>query len=345
MPGKKLRIATSSYHIGHAIAPMIAIEKGFFKEEGFDNFELLIEGLIPNFVEKEALSAAMKDRGVQMVLGAQIPSVLIQSSRGEDLHIVSGWRFVPQTDWYARPGINSFADLKGKKIGIRDGGGTGPIRLVFNELRRAGVDPEKDVIWVKDPIYAYHRTPEHVEAIRDGRVDCTASNPPFSQELEKMGCTLLLSPRKLFPQGRPMAVIAARRGVIEERVEDLRAFIRGILRGFWFERNPDNFTYLTDLEKRLRAASPSEEEQALRMLTSPERLEKRPLPIHGEVPIEGLRQIGEEMKNAGEIPRGFSVESVLKNGAAKNAFQDLRGRKELDEQLERVSRIVEKYGY
>ena len=345
MPGEKLRIATSSYHIGHAIAPMIAVEKGFFQEEGFDNFELLTEGLIPNFVEKDALSAAMKNRGIHMVLGAQIPSVLIQNSWGEDLHIVSGWRFVPQTDWYARPGINSFADLKGKKIGIRDGGGTGPIRVVFNELRRAGVDPEKDVIWVKDRIYAYHRTPEHVEAIRDGRVDCTASNPPFSQELEKMGCTLLLSPRKLFPQGRPMAVIAARRAVIGEREDDLRAFIRGILRGFWFERNPDNFTYLADLEKRLRAASPSEDEQALRMLTSPERLEKRPLPIHGEVPIDGLRQIGEEMKNTGEIPRGFSVESVLKNDAAKKAFQDLRGRKELDEQWERVSRTVEKYGY
>jgi len=345
MPGEKLRIATSSYHIGHDFAPMAAIEKGFFKEEGFDNFELLTEGLIPNFVEKDALSAAMKERGIQIVLGAQIPSVLIQNSRGEDLYIVSGWRFVPQTDWYARPGIKSFADMKGKRIGIRDGGGTGPVRIVFNELRKAGVDPEKDVIWVKDRIYAYHRTPDHVEAIRDGRVDCTASNPPFSQELEKMGCTLLLSPRRLFPQGRPMAVIAARRAVIEQREEDLRAFIRGILRGFWFERNPENLPYLMDLERRLRAASPSEDEQVLHMLTSAERLEMRPLPINGDVPIDGLRQIGEEMKSAGEIPNEFSVESVLRNDAAKKAFQDLRGRKELEGQWERVSRTVEKYGY
>lgn len=81
------------------------------------------------------------------------------------------------------------------------------------------------------------------------------------------------------------------------------------------------------------------------MLTSPERLEKRPLPIQGEVPIDGLRQIGEEMKNSGELPKEFSVESALKNDVAKQAFQDLRGRKELDEQWERVSRTVEKYGY
>ncbi len=345
MPGKRLRIATSSYHIGHAIAPMAAIEKGFFKEEGFDDFELLTEGLVPNFVEKDALSAAMKNRGIQMVLGAQIPSVLIQSNRGEDLHIVFGWRFVPQTDWYARPGIKSFADLRGKKIGIRDGGGTGPIRVVFNELRKAGVDPEKDVTWIKDRIFAYHRTPDHVNAIKDGMVDCTASNPPFSEELERMGCTVLLNPRKLFPHGRPMAVITARRAVIEERAEDMRAFFRAILRGFWFERDPENFTYLADLEKRLRAASPSEDEQVLRMLTSPERLEKRPLPIQGEVPLDGLRQIGEEMKISGELPSEFSVESVLKNETAKQAFLDLRGRKELDEQWNRVSRTVEKYGY
>jgi len=345
MPGEKLRIAISSYHIGHDFAPMAAIEKGFFKEEGFDNFELLTEGLIPNFVEKDALSAAMKERGIQIVLGAQIPSVLVQNSRGEDLYIVSGWRFVPQTDWYARPGIKSFADMKGKRIGIRDGGGTGPVRVVFNELRKAGVDPEKDVTWVKDRIYAYHRTRDHVEAIRDGRVDCTASNPPFSEELEKMGCTLLLSPRKLFPRGKPMSVIAARGAVIEQRKEDLRAFIKGILRGFWFERNPDNFPYLTDLERRLREASPNEDERVLRMLTSPDRLEKRPLPVNGEVPIDGLRQIGEEMKRAGEIPMEFSVERVLRNEAAQEAFQELRARKELDGQWEHVSRVVEKYGY
>ena len=81
------------------------------------------------------------------------------------------------------------------------------------------------------------------------------------------------------------------------------------------------------------------------MLTSAERLEMRPLPISGDVPIDGLRQIGEEMKSAGEIPNEFSVEDVLRNDAAKKAFQDLRGRKELEAQWDRVSRTVEKYGY
>ncbi len=345
MPGEKLRIATSSYHIGHAIAPMIASERGFFKEEGFINFELLLEGLIPSFVEKIALSACMKNRGVQVVLGAQIPSVLALNSVGEDLHIVSGWRFVPQTDWYARPGIKSFADMKGKRIGIRDGGGTGPVRLIWNGLRDAGLDPEKHVTWVKDRIFAYHRTPEHVEAMREGRVDCTASSPPFSQELEKIGCTLLLSPRKLFPRGKPMSVIAARKSVIKERGQDLQALLRAILRAFWLVRDqPDNYSYVADLEKRLRSTSHSEDERALRMFTSPESLETMPMPLDGQVPMEGLKQIGEEMKRNSELPAGFPVENALMDSSVKEAFRDLRSRKELASQWERANRVMKKWG-
>jgi hypothetical protein len=85
---------------------MIAAEKGFFREEGFDDYELLLEGLIPAFVERLALSAAMKERGVQIVLAAMIPSVLALNSQREDLYIVSGWRYAPLSDCYARPGIH-----------------------------------------------------------------------------------------------------------------------------------------------------------------------------------------------------------------------------------------------
>jgi ABC-type nitrate/sulfonate/bicarbonate transport system substrate-binding protein len=341
----KLRIASSSYHIGHSIAPMAAVEKGFFREEGLADFELLTEGLIPSFVEGRALSVAMKERGIQIVLGAKIPPVLSLHSQGEDLYIVCGWRFVPQSNWYARPGILSMADLKGKKIGVRDKGNTGPSRILCNELRKAGVDPDKDIIWVHDRIFAYHRTPDHVEAVKKGMVDCTGSSPPFSDELEKMGCKLILSARTLFPHGKPMSVIVARRAVIDEWGKDLRAFLRGMLRGFWFERNPDNFSYLVDLETRLRAASPNEDERALRMLTSPERLERRPLPVDGRVPVDGLREIAEEMKQEGEIPPRYRAEEVLVEEPVREAFASLRSRKDLAAEWERVMRVVEKQGY
>lgn len=345
MNNEKIRIATSSYHIGHSIAPMAALEKGFFREEGFEDFELLTEGLIPSFVEKQALSTAMKERGIQIVLGAQIPSVLSLHSQGEDLQIVFGWRFVPQADWYAAPGIKSFKDLKGKKIGIRDKGSTGPTRVLWNLIRKAGLDPDEDVIWVEDRIFAYHRTRDHVDAMKEGKVDCLQSSPPFSEELEKMGASLLVSARKLFPKGKPMAVIAARRSVVDERGQELRAFLRAILRGFWFERDKNNFPYLADLEKRLRAASPSADERALRMLTSPDRLELRPLPVDGQVPIDGLKEIVEEMKETGELPSNYSVEGVLVEEPVRDAFENLMSRKQLQAEWQRIKQVVERQGY
>jgi ABC-type nitrate/sulfonate/bicarbonate transport system substrate-binding protein len=345
MANGKIRIATSHYHVGHAIAPMAALEKGFFKEEGFDGFELLLEGLIPAFVEREALSVAMKERGIDIVLGARITSVLALNSRGEDLYILSGWRFAPQVDVYARPGIKSFADLKGKKIGIRDAGGISQ-GILQNELRKAGLDPETDVSWVRDRIFAYHNTPEHVQALSDGRVDCVGSHPPFSDELERMGCTVLLSPRALYPGGRPERVVAARRSLIEERGEELRGFLRGILRAFWLMRDqPESFSYLADLERRLRLTSHDPDERVLRMFTSPDRLESMPLPVDGEAPVAGLKRIAEEMKRDSQIPNDFSAERALKDEAAKKAFQDLRSRKELEAQWTRVTRVVEKHGY
>lgn len=343
--GRKLRIATSSYHVGHAVAPSVAREKGFFREEGFDDFELLTEGLIPSFIEKEALSTAMKERGIDIVLGGKIPSVLAANGRGEDLTIVCGWRFVPQSGWYARPEIKSFGDMKGKKIGVRDLGG-GPARLLTNELAKAGVDPEKDVVWASDRIFAYHRTRDHVDALMSGKVDCTQSSPPFSEELLRRGYTLLLDPRKLYPHGKPMAVVAARQAVIEERGRELRAFLRAILRAFWVMRDqPGNFSYVADLERRLRAASPNEDEQALRMFIVPEALETMPLPLDGQVPIEGLKEIGAEMKGEGELPVDFQVERALCDDAVKDAFGELRSRKALEAQWRRVARIIEKHGY
>jgi len=333
-----LRIATSHYHVGHAIAPVVALEQGFFKEEGLENFALLLEGLIPAFVERQALFAAMKERGIDVVLGAKIGSVLALNAAGADLFIVAGWRFLPAADWYARAGIRSVADLKGKKIGIRDPGGISQ-GLLVKALREAGLDPDRDVVWVRDRIYAYHNTPEHVEAFRSGTIDCGQSHLPFSDELEKMGCKVILSPAKLYPKGRPERVIAARGSVVQERRQELQALLRAILRAFWFLRDqPANFPYLAALEERLRAASHSEDERAVRMFTAPGRLETMPLVLDGEVPLDALREIVEELKSAGEIRRDFSAEHALRAEAVQQAFRELLAKKELALLWRRIGR-------
>jgi ABC-type nitrate/sulfonate/bicarbonate transport system substrate-binding protein len=339
-----IRIATSSYHVGHATAPTIALEKGFFRQEGLDHFELLLEGLIPPSVERQALFAAMKQRGVEIVLGAKAASVFALNSQGADLYIVACWRFASRTQWYAQPGIKSFADLKGKKIGIREAGGIS-YAVMSGELRKAGVDPQRDVEWVLDPMFAYHDTADHADALRAGQVDCAASGPPFSLELEKAEYTVLLSTKHLYPEGRPERVIAARGVMTEERKDELKKFFRAILRAFWFERDPDHFSYLSEMERKLREASPSEDERALRKANAPDRFEGRSLPVDGRAPLSGLKIIADEMKATGDLRADFSVKEALRDEIVTEAFQELRSRKALEGEWRKVCEIVEKWGY
>jgi ABC-type nitrate/sulfonate/bicarbonate transport system substrate-binding protein len=156
---------------------------------------------------------------------------------------------------------------------------------------------------------------------------------------------VLLSTKQLYPEGRPERVIAARGRMTGEKKEELKKFLKAILRAFWFERNPDNFPYLNEMEKRLREATPSEDERGLRKSNSADRFEGRSLPVDGRAPLSGLEIIGEELKKAGKLRADFSVERSLRNEIVQEAFQELRARKELEHEWRKVCEIVEKWGY
>ena len=48
-------IANSNYHVGHQVAIFVAIEQGFFNEEGLKEYEYDARGLIPGPVERDGL--------------------------------------------------------------------------------------------------------------------------------------------------------------------------------------------------------------------------------------------------------------------------------------------------
>ena len=52
-------IANSNYHVGHQVAIFVAIEQGFFNEEGLKEYEYDARGLIPGPVERDGLAMAM----------------------------------------------------------------------------------------------------------------------------------------------------------------------------------------------------------------------------------------------------------------------------------------------
>ena len=98
-----------------------------------------------------------------------------------------------------------------------------------NLLLQAGIDPEKEVTWLYDPVFGYGDDSKHVAMLRDGVVDAMPLFPPFLKQLEADGFPILLDPRVVFPR-RPGKVTVATKRTIESRADELRAYFRGMIR-------------------------------------------------------------------------------------------------------------------
>jgi len=314
---------------------MVAKEMMFFEEEGLENYEIVSGGLIPGVAESIGLWRAMKEKSIDIVPDPKPLSIFAHRARGEDLYIVGCWRNRQPTGYVGGKGIKSLTDLKGKKIGTRDLGGIGYTLLATN-LRKVGIDPDKDVTWVTGS--RFHAQDNPVETLRRGEVDCvhlgSEDNP---REIESEGFTILFDSRVYGAVSRPARVTAATRSVIEERKEEVEAYFRAIIRAYWFIVDRErNARYLDALVRRLRRSCLDEEES------------KRPsvdsgggsvLPFDGAPSVEGLEHILNEAKETGQMKPALDLKDVIRLDAVRRAFQSLQQREDLREDYQRAEKL------
>src|SRR5439155_10350947 len=230
-----LLIANVNYHVGHWVAIYVAEEQGFFKEEGLTRYEYEHGGLLPGPSESQSLGLAIKEHGVDIATAVDTESAICQRLQGADVYIVGGWRYTPFLKWYGSKYLTDMSKLRGGRIGMREKEGLVQVFMI-DALRQAGVDPEKDVQWVYDPVFGYRNNPDHMEMLRSGKINAITSQPPFSDQLEKEGYPMILDPNKVFPR-RPGKLTVATAKTIDRRGDELRAYFRAIIRSFWFMRD------------------------------------------------------------------------------------------------------------
>jgi ABC-type nitrate/sulfonate/bicarbonate transport system substrate-binding protein len=299
--------------------------------------------LIPAIMERQGLGAAMVEHGVDIVTAVDVSAAIYQRSLGADVFVVGGWRYDPDLKWYSQKDISDIRQLKGRRLGIREKEGL-VYGFMANLLVQAGIDPEKEVTWIFDPVFGYGNDPRHVDELRRGRVDAMPSFPPFSKQLESEGFPILMDPRVIFPR-RPGKVTVATKRTIDSRADELRAYFRAMIRAFWFMRDTAHFDYLRDLESRLRSQSHNDEERQLFIVTSLEKVDGWALPIDGGITAESLKRIIQEMVAIGNLEKPIKVESLLYDAAVKEAYQELVKRPELQPAHDKVKLAVEKYGF
>jgi NitT/TauT family transport system substrate-binding protein len=124
-------------------------------------------------------------------------------------------------DFVARPEIKSWADLKGKSIGVSTFGSLTD-SLVRAALRKHSLEPEKDVQIVQSG-----GTPNAVQAMKGGQITAAILSRPNSWQLTDEGYTLLGTQASEIAEQWPKHIFIARTDFLDKNPNTVRALLRG----------------------------------------------------------------------------------------------------------------------
>ena len=206
---KKVKLGYVGWEVAAAIA-YVGIDGGIFKQYDIEVEEIFIRDLFGGGVQSLI--------GVDFLVGFGNPLGLIQP-------IVSGSDIVSllahvSAEPYAMgvsPNIKSVKDLKGKRVGVSEVGGRSDL-IARVMLRRAGLDPVKDVEFVSAGL-----GPNRVAALAKDLIQGAPLNFQFAAEAKKFGVKIL------DPKEVPIvtALLMTTRSMIKKDEETVRRFVKG----------------------------------------------------------------------------------------------------------------------
>jgi hypothetical protein len=341
----KIRMGPACYHVLHVMPPMTAHEMNFFVDEGLVDdhgrpaYEILPGGMSPFNAEKIALAQSMKEKGAHIAMDVKPSTVMYLNRRGANLRIIAGWRN-QQPNWVmGKSDIKNLSDLRGRLVGLKDFGNIRYWALAY-WIKEAGLDPRTDVRYIRG-------VSDGPTALREGRVD--AGFVPISEGKGMLedGFNMLIDISKQYPRGRPDRIIVATEELIQERPEWVKAYVKGMIRSYWFMRTmPDNYGYLSNLERRMRTLSHDPEEQVIPLsCRTTAHCEEMPFPIDGMPSnFDGYLQ---EWVDLGELEEEDTkhLEESLRLDITKEAFEELANDPQRQPELERVKEVVSRIGF
>jgi ABC-type nitrate/sulfonate/bicarbonate transport system substrate-binding protein len=207
--------------ISGSVMPYVVAKKvGYYREEGFDVDLIRVLGRI---VIPGILSGDFQYTSSAAIL--EIGAIL----KGLPIKHLMGLTDRPSFDFVARAGINSFNDLKGKKIGGGSSVGSQPDEVIRAVLVKNGLVPDKDV-----QIIMIGATPERFGALKSGIVDATLLSDMSSFIAQDDGYKKLAYTGD-FVRSLGMGVMITEER-LKEKPDEVHRFIRATMKGLWYYR-------------------------------------------------------------------------------------------------------------
>lgn len=261
----------------------VAQRKGFFAREGINLEMLPIEGGADNMV-------VALDKGVVDVTRTATPYLIQAVLKGSEGVAIAGETATPIYSLVAKPEIKTFADLKGKVVGLSLAVDTISIStrklIAMNGIR----EPE---FRVKELV----GTPARADCLRKGECDAVPLGQPedfvlMSQGYNRLGVSTDAVPNFQF------IVSAVRRSWGEKNKDALVRYVRGLASAYRFIRDPANREEVVKIVLDTTGSSEDIARKTLSLYFEPDR---GVMPKQGEIDVKGLAQVIQFMGEAGEL--------------------------------------------
>jgi NitT/TauT family transport system substrate-binding protein len=179
---EKVRVALGSISVNTSVIP-VGHQYGIFARHGVDLEPIYMGGGMNSL-------AAVTSNSVQF-LSAGSTATISARLGGVDITMLSVQSSKLEYSIFAAPEIKTPQDLRGKIVtGTRPGASADSAFRLY--LRRSGIDPEKEVIFVSVGDSQQGR----MNALQRGSVAATALTPPFSGVARQLGFRELIDLRK-----------------------------------------------------------------------------------------------------------------------------------------------------
>jgi NitT/TauT family transport system substrate-binding protein len=295
MAADRIRIAVSNPNMPNLTVAM-AQKNGFFKDE---TLEAEIIRMNPNV----AITAlATGDVDYCQLFGAVVGGAIA----GLPVRIVAGYLDNWPMTLIAQPEYKSIKDLKGKTLGISSFGAT-PDVAARMMLKRAGVDPEKEI-----KVLALGSDAARLTALTQRVVDVVVISPPADAQMEKQGYRILARAYELF--SFPYLGLGTHTRKIKEKPDEIRRVIKATIRANRFIRDNRDEAVRTligwgKVEREFAYAS----YDALKNLFNAD----------GAVPEDGLKLVIEQARRGAKITREVAPNEVVDLSFLREAQAEL----------------------
>ncbi len=292
----KIRLGLSSVSALHS-SVWVAEQKGLFRKHGLDPEIVVIGGAGPMGV------SALLAGDIQFITSAG-DAVINANLRGGDTVLVAGVINSGLQRFVARPEIKSFADVKGKKIGVTRIGAVSHAALLII-LRRFGLS-ENDV-----QIVQVGSSPNMLASLDKGGISAAVLTLPSIFVAEDRGYRTLADLADL-NISYLHAMMATTRAYLRAQRDRAKRFLLGYLEGIaYFKQHKDESLEIVKRKLRVSAVQEANLARAYDLLAM-KYYETIPYPsLKGVETVLGFIE-KETPKAKGADPKSFVDDSLLK---------------------------------